>query len=75
MNSRQEKIESTCHLMMIIDREVENMIKEQKSLYERLRNAHELLITKYREQVGDEEMDYRLIHDREREKVKFANTN
>ena len=57
MNSRQEKIESTCHLMMIIDREVENMLKEQKSLYERLRNAHELLITKYREQVGDEERE------------------
>ena len=33
MNSRQEKIEFTYHLMMIIDREVENMIKKQKSLY------------------------------------------
>ena len=43
----------------------------QKSLYERLRNAHELLITKYREQVGDEEMDYRLILE-ERENVTSA---
>ena len=47
------------------------MIKEQKSLYKRLRNAHKLLITKYGELVGDEEMVCSILKDEERENVKY----
>ena len=47
MNSRQEKIESIQHLMMLIESEAEKVNKNQKSFYEQLKNNHELLIKLY----------------------------
>ena len=72
MNSRQEKIESIQHLMMLIESEAEKVDKNQKSFYEQLKNNHELLIKLYRD--PDANCDISLQHARIYTKVdKYIN--